>query len=351
MKYLIVQDWKTTAGNHAGMVHMCKLLKDKYPSEYEIIIKDPLQKRTPSSNPLIRKAIYLYDKFTFSNRYFNEYIELCQPMFQKLTAEDEVYFLEYCLPLAPQYKIAKYIRKRFPNVKQYALSHLTPTFYKAEYYAKIIRQWSKSIDLMMTLGSSLSLFMEKVGVDKNKISTGFHYVDSDYYHRSTPLTMPNDRLKVIMMGGMQRDYSMLAELCKKTQFVDWIICRGRKPVDAMFSGLSNVELKGFLEEDDLKHQMEIADISLNIMDDTVGSNVITTSMAMGLAMVCSDVGSIRDYCNDTNALFCNNKIDDFVKALLKMNANKQMVYNMKTNSIDLSKKLEINQINKWFSSL
>ena len=36
--------------------------------------------------------------------------------------------------------------------------------------------------------------------------------------------------------------------------------------------------------------MNDSDISLNVMKDTIGSNVICTSMATGLAMVVSDVG-------------------------------------------------------------
>ena len=352
MKYLIVQDWSSTQGNHAGMVHMCKLLKEKYPTEYEVIIKPALPKAKPINNRVLRKLNHIYKQLTNAYKYTKEYKQICTPMFQHLTDEDEVFLLEYCLAQTTQYGIAKYIRAKYPKVKIYALSHLTPTFYKEpNYYANLLKKWSEPIDKMLTLGSSLSSFMEKSGVDKEKISTGFHYVDSNYYQRSTPVSMPQGRLKVIMMGGMQRDYSMLAVLCKKTPFIDWIICRGRQQVDALFEGMPHVTLKGFLEEDELKHQMEIADVSLNIMDDTVGSNVITTSMAMGLAMVCSDVGSIRDYCNDTNALFCNNKVDDFVEALQKMNADKQMVYNMKKFSIDFSKKLEIDQINKWFSSL
>ena len=39
MRYLIVQDWSSTHGNHAGMVHMCKLLCESYPNDYEVIIK------------------------------------------------------------------------------------------------------------------------------------------------------------------------------------------------------------------------------------------------------------------------------------------------------------------------
>lgn len=47
--------------------------------------------------------------------------------------------------------------------------------------------------------------------------------------------------------------------------------------------------------------MAKADLSLNVMEDTVGSNVITTSMAMGLGLIVTDVGSIRDYCDESNA--------------------------------------------------
>ena len=39
MKYLIVQDWSNTHGNHAGMKHMCDMLVDKYPKEYELYVK------------------------------------------------------------------------------------------------------------------------------------------------------------------------------------------------------------------------------------------------------------------------------------------------------------------------
>ena len=53
---------------------------------------------------------------------------------------------------------------------------------------------------------------------------------------------------------------------------------------------------------------------LNVMKDTIGSNVICTSMATGLSMVVSDVGSIRDYCSETNAVSVLLH-DDFIKIL------------------------------------
>lgn len=352
MKYLIVQDWPSTHGNHAGMVHMCRLLKTKYPTEYEVIIKDVPKKFKYKSNKLYNKIVRCQHKYYQNYVYFFEYKKICKQMFNRLSENDTVFLLEYCIPSVPQKKLAFYIRKKFPKVKICALSHLTPTYFKdKQIYPRLLKEWTPPIDKMLTLGSSLSQYFRINNVPESKISTGFHYVDSDYYHKNIDNFIPGKRLKVIMMGGMQRDYSMLAEICRNTPFVDWIICKGRKPIDSLFENISNVELKGFLSEEELKYQMDISDISLNIMNDTVGSNVITTSLSMGLAMVCSDVGSIRDYCNEKNTIFCNNTVSSFVHALELLNSDRNNIVNMKKESLRLSKELTIKKINDWFSSI
>ena len=356
MKYLIVQDWQSTHGNHAGMKHMCDLLVAKYPDEYKVFVKEcPRTWKSPRT--FMEKICWrLYGKYAkehyLTKTYPLEYLELCSPMFSNLKAGDEVFLLEYLLPWASQYELACYIRENYPKVMIYALSHLTGKYFD-EMTAKepdLIQKWAKPVDKLLTLGSSLSSYFEKAGVSKEKISTGFHYVDSDYYQKQQPMKS-NSPLKVIMMGALQRDYGMLAEVVKQCPDVHWIICRGRKNVDNLFPKTPNVELKGFLEEDELRHQMDIADVSLNVMEDTVGSNVITTSMAMGLAMVVSDVGSIRDYCNDENALFCQNNVEQFVRSIKKLQNNLQLVLRMKKASLENSKRLQIDNINRWFFKL
>ena len=356
MKYLIVQDWQSTHGNHAGMKHMCDLLVAKYPDEYKVFVKEcPRNWKSPRT--VMEKICWrLYGKYAkehyLTKTYPLEYLELCSPMFSNLKAGDDVFLLEYMLPWASQYELACYIRENYPKVKIYALSHLTGKYFD-EMTAKepdLIQKWAKPVDKLLTLGSSLSSYFEKAGVSKEKISTGFHYVDSDYYQKQQPMKS-NSPLKVIMMGALQRDYGMLAEVVKQCPDVHWIICRGRKNVDDLFPKTPNVELKGFLEEDELRHQMDIADVSLNVMEDTVGSNVITTSMAMGLAMIVSDVGSIRDYCNDANAMFCQNNVEQFVQAMKKLQNNLQLVMRMKKVSLENSKRLQIDNINRWFFKL
>lgn len=356
MKYLIVQDWQSTHGNHAGMKHMCDLLVAKYHGEYEMYVKE-CPKLWKSPKTLVEKIRWhIYDKYV-KRRYINktyqkEYLELCKPMFSKLKDGDEVFLLEYMIPWASQYELACYIRKKNPNVRIYALSHLTCKFFDGMTAndPDMIQKWAKPVDKLLTLGSSLSLYFEKAGIPKDKISTGFHYVDSEYYHKMTEIEV-HTPLRVIMMGALQRDYGMLSEIVKRCPNVHWIICRGRKNVDGLFPKTTNVELMGFLEEDELRHQMDIADVSLNIMEDTVGSNVITTSMAMNLAIVVSDVGSIRDYLDEKKSVLVPNNINSISLAIQRLVQKPECVLEMKKSMSQKSEKLSVEYVNRWFSNL
>ena len=110
MKYLIVQDWQSTHGNHAGMKHMCDLLVAKYHGEYEMYVKE-CPKLWKSPKTLVEKIRWhIYDKHV-KRRYINktyqkEYLELCKPMFSKLKDGDKVFLLEYMIPWASQYELA-----------------------------------------------------------------------------------------------------------------------------------------------------------------------------------------------------------------------------------------------------
>ncbi len=352
MKYLIVQDWDNTHGNHAGMVHMCTLLCEKFPEKYYMVVKPETKLCQSTSKTLISRLMgYIKRKQLYKN-IGRDYISLCKPIFAKLEDGDEFFLLEYHLPIANQYELAKYLRSNFPFVKLYGLSHLTPFSFKKmsrQISSKSLKNWSELLDKQLTLGSSLSNYLVSIGVPKDKISTGFHYVD-DIYYKNNGSSLNRD-ITIISMGAQMRNYSILSQVVKACRNVKWIICAGRKRVDELFGELDNVSVIGYVEEDGLRNYMSKADISINIMEDTVGSNVITTSMAMGLAMVVSDVGSIHDYCNSSNALFCNNEVDSFVTAINQLVRNPEMILSMKLSSLENSKRFSISNVDKWFDSL
>lgn len=351
MRYLIVQDWDNTHGNHAGMVHMCKLLCEKYPDKYRMFVKECPPELKKRNNPIIRKLFAKYDEIQYRKMFIKNYMSICQEMFSKLKTGDSVFLLEYNWPPTSQYELACFIRNNYEGIKIYALSHLTPTYFKKEKnVANRILAWDKPIDIHLTLGSSLTNYLQSIGIAKERISTGFHYVDNDYYVPTRKST--NNTLTVIALGLLQRDFEMLAEIVRMTPHVEWIICRGKKSdVDLYFPKTSNVHIKGFMQEDELREQMAMADASLNVMEDTVGSNVITTSMAMGLALIVSDVGSIRDYCDESNAIFCSNTENSFINAIKKLSMNKEKVLDMRNNSLKKSKHLNIQYIDEWFNTL
>ena len=118
----------------------------------------------------------------------------------------------------------------------------------------------------------------------------------------------------------------------------------------MFSGFKNATLVGYVPEVELKHYMNDSDISLNVMKDTIGSNVICTSMATGLAMVVSDVGSIRDYCDETNACFCSSP-DDFIKNIVILANDRELLNSLKKMSLKKAQQFSIDNYCASLSSL
>jgi hypothetical protein len=105
-----------------------------------------------------------------------------------------------------------------------------------------------------------------------------------------------------------------------------------------------------MPESELKEEMNKADISLNIMLDTVGSNVITTSMAMALVNIVTNVGSIKDYCTNSNSFFCDS-LEDFLNAINTLNNNRELLLSMKYNSLQHSKQFQFENFYTFLNKL
>ena len=165
MKYLVAQEWPVTKGNHAGVVHMAKLLIKRYPEQYELIVKECPPERKVRSNPFLRRLLSEYDNEQYRKKWIADYLQICQGMFSKLNKGDEVFLLEYNWPPVSQYELACYIKSKFYGVKIYALSHLTPTYFNMQKNVlEQIKIWDKPIDKHMTLGSSLSSYFMSIGM-------------------------------------------------------------------------------------------------------------------------------------------------------------------------------------------
>ena len=332
MKYLICQDWFNTSNNHAGMRYLCQYLEIKYPKEYAtIIITQP--KGNYGKNRLINKIKYLRIKYLLKKKN----IQAAQNLLPLLQSSDKIFLMEYLDPGVNQYIIARIIRKKFPNITIYGMSHLVPPKIEKLFSNNQFQKWIKEINRVITLGNSLSNYFISRGVPEEKIVTTFHYIDQFYL---LPQVQKHNEFTIIAMGSQMRNIELLSQIVKCNQNVKFIICQGNNNLKEKFPG-SNVILVPFVPEEELRELMQQADVSLNVMYDTIGSNVIVTSMGMGLAMICSNVGSIKDYCDKTNTFFCNN-LEDFNQAIQQLRNNPSVLLSMKESSRVKALKFSIN---------
>lgn len=321
---IICQDWKSTSGNHAGMLHLFKEIIKRNPQHELFVVNKNFKDR--------KRLLYIICIMVY----------ICFHAKRNTT----VILTEYLYEKSYQHLIARFLRITRPDIRINAIAHLVPNMMLELLGKEKIIKHASYVNEIITLGSSLTAFLNKLGI-KN-VKTSFHYVDLDYYRKES-LVPCNDTVTTIVIGALDRNFELLSDIVKSVPNMNFYICKGNKDIDHLFKDCNNVKLIGYVSENELKEYMNKSDISLNVMNDTIGSNVITTSLAMGLAVVVSDVGSIRDYCNETNAIFCKNNKEEFTEALNTLLNNKQMLHEMKYNSINISKRLSIKKFMKDIS--
>jgi len=323
MVYIVSQDYGGTRGNHAGMVYLFNKIHSMYPTKTRLFVTSVMTPRESKLHVIFRAFLVLLYSIIILIR---------------LKRDDTVFLTEYLSHGPFQEIMASIIRKVHPNSKIIAIVHLLPESLMHGYTDDELRKYAAKVDKIITLGSSLTDFLNSKNI--HNVVTSFHYVDSYYIRRDA---IPNDksaRLNVIAMGFNGRKFEKLIPIIKSLPDINFIICNGKYKVEEMFNDLQNVRLTGYLREDDLRREMNKADVSLNVMEDTVGSNVICTSLGMGLAIIVSDVGSIHDYCDNRNAIFCRTE-QEFIQALIQINSNREKLYQMRISSFDRSADLSI----------
>jgi glycosyltransferase involved in cell wall biosynthesis len=311
--YIVYYDYKNTKGNHAGMAYLAKYL-DQNIDEVRLI------KNIPQEYKLGKYIAWGYAIF------LGLYLALV------LKKGDKVIFLEYLTKkLGHQVVTAKLLRFFGLKNKFYALVHYAGKHLLEVYgNSKNILTGLNPIDEIFVFGSSLKDFFESIGVH-NKVVTTFHYVDTEFYCPKV-LRKTVEKINVLSIGNLKRDFPELKQIISQCSDLDFHICMGRKNIGHFFQGVKNVILYQYLSEIELLQLMQKCDVSISVLEDTIGSNAITTAMAVGLVQVVSDVGSIRDYCTTDNSFFCKST-NDFVMALNSLNHNKEVINKMSRNAM------------------
>lgn len=302
--YILVAVWPNTKDNHAGMLHLAREIKRTAPFPVKIISIPTYHLRYLFwFYCLLIDAIALWLRF-------------------KVKRGDTVWLMEYLVRTIQQSGAAKILRGRACVI---ATAHLVPKRLSRHYSDRSLKRRIRPLDRLYVLGSSLRDYFISRGISPDSVKTTFHYVDTEYY---TPgVNTPGKRLKVIAMGNMERDFDTLREIIGRCPEFDFTVCLGMLRTDA-FDGMKNVKAVGFVPEDELRRLMQEADVSLNTMYDTIGSNVITTSLACGLPVIASGVGSIGDYVADGEQGMLFDTADEAVEMLRRLAADHPLLEEM-----------------------
>lgn len=349
MTHLIYVTWENTEDNHAGMKYLCNKLQELYPNEYRA--HEMLRPATTKPHNNYNKFVLVWNKIKFrinkilhDKEIFKENFDFANGLV--INPTDKIILMEYLDVNVNQYVVAKVIKRKYPQVHIYALSHLVPQKLDKMFSNNNLRKWINPVDYVITLGSSLTKYLKDRNVPSTKLLTTFHYID-DYYINKV---ISNQGNKVLVQGNQMRNLSLLDKIIKDNPDITFVICQGMQDLSQIFCKYPNVELMPFLKEKELKGLMNICPISLNVMYDTIGSNVIVTSMGMGEAMVCSDVGSIRDYCDESNCIFCQN-VTDFSNALRELIADRKKLESKRISSILKATEYRIPNFHKFLSQI
>lgn len=326
-------EWANTAGNHAGMAYFARCFKRDLGFPVKLI-------RIPTAFKTLRNRFQLLFRYMVI-RYstFN------------LRRSDIFFFMEYLggRQCGDHRAIALDLRARGIKNRLIGLVHLPMSSLLKLYDKEYISTALDVIDDIVVFGSSLAADMEQLGYS-DKIRHTFYYADTNYYHPAK-IHVKSTEFIAIVMGFLYRNRNLLKEIIECCPKITFELCLGNnKQSHSMFSQYPNVVCNGFMTEQKLLDKMQNANVSLSVMHDTVGSNVITTSLSCGLPQIVSDVGSIRDYCSDENAFFCKN-INDFVNAIQTLSQNPDICRRMshhariKAETISLEKSIE------WYGRL
>lgn len=328
--YLIYFEWANTKGNHAGMSYLAQKLESDYANVKLIKMISGRSRLIKSLNVLYILYISLYLKCVSSSN-------------------DKIFLMEYLAKSCFQDKLALLIRKFSVKGKIYGLVHLAGSHLREIYKSNdVIKKKMELLDECVVFGSSLAIFLKRE-IGFNNVFTTYHYVDTEYY-KPLKNDFQTSSLRVLCLGNIKRDFNLLRNLVDSLPHIQFDICQGVMDLQSYFEGCKNVILHGYMTEDDLLGLMQKNDVCLSIMTDTVGSNVITTSLATGLALVVSDVGSIRDYCTDKCAFFCK-ELDEYRSAILYFSNHQIELEVYKRNAYEQGQLFSYNNFREEFERL
>ena len=163
MIYIICYDWPSTSGNHTGMRYLYEYIQKRNPELYKMYTFN-MGRRFLDKGKKGKKISVLFTALKLAMTY---------------KSGDKFVLTEYLHRDSYQILFAKIIRFICPKAPIYAMVHLVPEKLERRYSKAQIKKSSRFVTEIVTLGSSLTCYLNNLGIEN--VYTSFHYVDNNYY--------------------------------------------------------------------------------------------------------------------------------------------------------------------------
>jgi glycosyltransferase involved in cell wall biosynthesis len=179
-------------------------------------------------------------------------------------------------------------------------------------------------DTIVLVGSSQYDFFQK-HVAADRITVLPHGVNTAFFKPANRIRPgANELFTCLCIGNHLRDYQFLLRVAEQLQEFTAIRFRviSGAPEALALSHVRNVQVESGLSDAQLLAAYQQADILTMPLIDTTANNVILEAMACGLPILTTDVGSIRDYAEETFAmLFTPQDTRNYADALVALSCN------------------------------
>jgi len=327
--FIICIKWKSTSGNHTGQAYDAKQIARKNGNFSHVI------------------NIYHLINFKDYSFFFQHLYKIIACYLTFVASKNDVLYLTEYFHHGSVLDHIYFAKRLHGRLKIIAMAHLIPQWIEDNYSKEKILEYSSYVDKLLVLGNSLRNFYLYKGVSSKKVIFVSLYVDNNYYGNIERKRKENKSLHAVIIGNMLRKHDEIIQIISLTPNIQYHVFSGREKLSiGCFDKFKNVIPHGEVKERELRSILHNSDISLNVMYDTVGSNVIVTSIASGLAMLCSDVGSIRDYVQpDSGILF--NYVHEAVDALNQLDNDRGLLLEFQKKSLKKAKEIDINNFVNW----
>ena len=297
---ILYHRWPNLAGNHAGMAYFMRQYQRAVGRGVRMLHTAPGYGRWPAR---LRRVWIM---------------SLAAWLRWRLGRQDGVLFLEYLggRQCGDHREVALALQRAGSGPRRLGLVNLPISHMRGLYSEDYIREGLAALDEIVVMGSALQRDLQQI-VPDTPVRRIPHFVDTEFYSPG-PEPCQDRPVRCIAMGFLQRDAGRLRRIVQACPAITFDVCIGnRQDLHRLFEDVPNAVRHPFLPEVELRRLMQQADMSISVLEDSVGNNVIVTSLACGLPQVLSDVGSVRDYCSEEQAVFCQTD-EEFIGALTRL---------------------------------